>query len=137
MNGAVMQRLLRWESLLAAVLVAEFVLFASISPYFLDVHTLSDASFNFTERASRLPLALLSSPARSTYPGLHHCVSFDPWSDRSTGQNGVIVARVCAPDSGRHDHACWTIGRVPSIGRPSERYLVSRGRHTPCSVPAC
>jgi hypothetical protein len=44
-------RLLRWETMLAAVLVAEFVLFASISPYFLDVNTLSDATFNFTERA--------------------------------------------------------------------------------------
>ena len=44
-------RWLRWETMLAAVFLAEFVLFASISPYFLDVHTLSDASFNFTERA--------------------------------------------------------------------------------------
>ncbi len=52
--------LLRWESVLAAVLVLEFVLFASISPYFLSVDTLSDASFNFTERALvALPLALL------------------------------------------------------------------------------
>ncbi len=55
-----MKRFLRWESLLAAVFVAEFVLFASISPYFLDVYTLSDATFNFTERAIvALPLALL------------------------------------------------------------------------------
>ena len=52
--------LLRWESVLAAVLVLEFVLFSSISPYFLSVDTLSDASFNFTERALvALPLALL------------------------------------------------------------------------------
>jgi rhamnose transport system permease protein len=52
--------LLRWESMLAAVLLAEFVLFANISPYFLDVYTLSDATFNFTERAIvALPLALL------------------------------------------------------------------------------
>ncbi len=50
----------RWESVLGLVLVAEFVLFASISPYFLSVDTLSDASFNFTERAIvALPLALL------------------------------------------------------------------------------
>lgn len=54
------QRLLRWESMLAAVLVVEFVLFASLSPYFLDVYTLSDATFNFTERAMvALPLAML------------------------------------------------------------------------------
>jgi len=50
----------RWEFMLGLVLVLEFVLFASVSPYFLDVHTLSDASFNFTERALvALPLALL------------------------------------------------------------------------------
>jgi rhamnose transport system permease protein len=52
--------LLRWESVLAGVLVLEFVLFTSMSPYFLSVDTLSDASFNFTERALvALPLALL------------------------------------------------------------------------------
>jgi rhamnose transport system permease protein len=54
------RRLLRWESMLALVLVIEFVCFASLSPYFLDVWTLSDATFNFTERAViALPLALL------------------------------------------------------------------------------
>jgi rhamnose transport system permease protein len=53
-------RWVRWETMLAAVLVAEFVLFSVISPYFLDVDTLSDATFNFTERALvALPLALL------------------------------------------------------------------------------
>lgn len=52
--------LLRWESVLAAVLGLEFVLFASVSPYFLSIDTLSDATFNFTERALvALPLALL------------------------------------------------------------------------------
>ena len=50
----------RWESMLAAVLVLEFVSFSLLSPYFLDVDTLSDATFNFTERALvALPLALL------------------------------------------------------------------------------
>jgi rhamnose transport system permease protein len=58
--NAMASKFLRWETMLAGVLVAEFVLFASLSPYFLDVHTLSDASFNFTERAIvALPLALL------------------------------------------------------------------------------
>lgn len=57
MNTAILKR---WESALALVLVFEFVLFASISPYFLHVDTLSDATFNFTERALvALPLALL------------------------------------------------------------------------------
>jgi rhamnose transport system permease protein len=52
--------LLRWESLLALVLIVEFISFASLSPYFLNIWTLSDATFNFTERAViALPLALL------------------------------------------------------------------------------
>jgi rhamnose transport system permease protein len=51
---------LRWETMLAVVVVIEFVVFSTISPYFLSVDTLSDASFNFTERALvALPLALL------------------------------------------------------------------------------
>ena len=51
---------LRWESTLAAVLLIEFIFFASVSPYFLDVWTLSDATFNFTEKAIvALPLAML------------------------------------------------------------------------------
>src|SRR5690242_10274787 len=55
-----MQVLKRWETMLAAVLVLEFVSFSVLSPYFLDVNTLSDATFNFTERALiALPLALL------------------------------------------------------------------------------
>ena len=50
----------RWETMLAAVLVVEFVSFSLLSPYFLDVDTLSDATFNFTERVLvALPLALL------------------------------------------------------------------------------
>jgi rhamnose transport system permease protein len=51
---------MRWESMLALVLIIEFVCFASVSPYFLNIWTLSDATFNFTERAViALPLALL------------------------------------------------------------------------------
>jgi rhamnose transport system permease protein len=50
----------RWETLLALVLVLEIVFFSAVSPYFLRVDTLSDATFNFTERALvALPLALL------------------------------------------------------------------------------
>ncbi|MFL6619986.1 MAG: ABC transporter permease [Povalibacter sp.] len=55
-----LRSLLRWESTLAVVLIAEFVFFASVSPYFLDIWTLSDATFNFTEKALiALPLAML------------------------------------------------------------------------------
>ena len=45
--------------MLAVVLVVEFVSFSLLSPYFLDVDTLSDATFNFTERALvALPLEI-------------------------------------------------------------------------------
>ena len=40
-----------WEALLALVAVAIFALNAFASPYFLDPWNLSDASFNFTEKA--------------------------------------------------------------------------------------
>ncbi|MCZ0963286.1 ABC transporter permease [Paracoccus benzoatiresistens] len=40
-----------WESLLAIVAIGIFVLNAWASPYFLDPWNLSDASFNFTEKA--------------------------------------------------------------------------------------
>lgn len=40
-----------WEALLALVAVAIFALNARASPYFLDPWNLSDASFNFTEKA--------------------------------------------------------------------------------------
>ena len=54
------QALLRWEVFLAAVLIADLVLNSLISPYFLDPLTLSDATFNFTEKALiALPMALL------------------------------------------------------------------------------
>jgi rhamnose transport system permease protein len=51
---------LRWEAMLAAVVVLELVLFSNISPYFLSADSLADASFIVTERALvALPLALL------------------------------------------------------------------------------
>ena len=57
---AVLTRLLRWESVLAMALLAVLTLNALLSPYFLDAWTLSDASYNFTEKAVvALALALL------------------------------------------------------------------------------
>jgi rhamnose transport system permease protein len=56
----VIHALKRWEGMLALVLVLEIASFTWLSPYFLAVDTLSDATFNFTERALvALPLALL------------------------------------------------------------------------------
>jgi rhamnose transport system permease protein len=54
------QQLARWEVVLALFLLADFALNAMISPYFLYPWTLSDVTFNFTEKAIvALPMALL------------------------------------------------------------------------------
>ncbi|WP_205849167.1 ABC transporter permease [Natronospirillum operosum] len=52
--------LVRWETFLLAVFAAVFIAFSVTSPYFLNVWNLSDATFNFTERALiALPMAML------------------------------------------------------------------------------
>jgi rhamnose transport system permease protein len=43
--------LLRWETILVLLLIGVIVFNASISPYFLDFYNLSDATFNFSEKA--------------------------------------------------------------------------------------
>lgn len=54
------KRLLCWESFLLAVTLAVFVANALASPYFLNIWNLSDATFNFTEKAIIvLPMAML------------------------------------------------------------------------------
>ncbi len=56
----IFQRLLCWEGFLLAVTLAVFVVNAFASPYFLDIWNLSDATFNFTEKAIIvLPMAML------------------------------------------------------------------------------
>lgn len=58
--GGLRRLLARWETLLATIFVVAFVLASWASPYFLDVWNLSDATFNFTEKAIvALPMALL------------------------------------------------------------------------------
>lgn len=53
-------RLLCWEGFLLAVTLAVFVANAIASPYFLNIWNLSDATFNFTEKAIIvLPMAML------------------------------------------------------------------------------
>ena len=57
---AVWQRLLCWEGFLLAVTLAVFIANALASPYFLNIWNLSDATFNFTEKAIIvLPMAML------------------------------------------------------------------------------
>ncbi|EKM98557.1 MULTISPECIES: ABC transporter permease [Acidocella] len=59
-RGFTWRVLRRWESLLALTVLADVFLNTRLSPYFLNPWTLSDASFNFTERGiMALPMALL------------------------------------------------------------------------------
>ena len=52
--------LLRWETILVALLVLVIVGNTAISPYFLDIYNLSDATYNFAEKAIvALGMALL------------------------------------------------------------------------------
>jgi rhamnose transport system permease protein len=52
--------LLRWEVILVILLVATIVVNTLVSPYFLDVFNLADATFNFSEKAIiALAMALL------------------------------------------------------------------------------
>ena len=52
--------LLRWESILVMLLAAVIIINTAISPYFLDIYNLSDATFNFSEKAIiALSMALL------------------------------------------------------------------------------
>ena len=113
--------LLRWESMLAAVVLLEFVLFSSISPYFFSVDTLSDATFNFTERALvALPLALLIIAGEidisvaaiialaSVAMGLGAAHGIGTAGLASIGLGTGLLA-------GAINGALVTIGRVPSI----------------------
>jgi rhamnose transport system permease protein len=52
--------LLRWETILVALLVVVIAGNTAISPYFLDIYNLSDATYNFSEKAIvALAMALL------------------------------------------------------------------------------
>ena len=51
LHSAMQRRLKSWETLLLAVAVAIFILNSFASPYFLNAWNLSDATFNFTEKA--------------------------------------------------------------------------------------
>ena len=44
----------RWEFVLVVLLAAVFVIMSRLSPYFLDLRNLLDATLNFTEKASLL-----------------------------------------------------------------------------------
>ncbi len=114
-------RLLRWESMLAAVLVIEFVVFSSISPYFLSVDTLSDATFNFTERALvALPLALLviAGEIDISVAGIIALASVAMGMGAAQGiatPGLVAIGLGTGLAAGALNGALVTLGRVPSI----------------------
>ncbi len=116
-----LKSLLRWESMLGLVLIAEFLFFANVSPYFLDVWTLSDASYNFTERAIvALPLALLIIAGEidisvaaiialaSVAMGLAAAHGLGTFELTAIGLGTGLLA-------GAINGALVTVGRVPSI----------------------
>ncbi|HEU4602669.1 MAG TPA: ABC transporter permease [Steroidobacteraceae bacterium] len=111
----------QWETTLALVLIIEFTAFAILSPYFLDVWTLSDASFNFTERGIvALPLALLviAGEIDISVAAIMALASVAMGSAAAQGYGsgvllavGLIVGFACGAVNG----ALVTIARVPSI----------------------
>ncbi len=103
------------------VLIGEFVLFSSISPYFLDVDTLSDATFNFTERAIvALPLALLIIAGEIDI-SVAAIIALSSVAMGLTASSGAGTGTVvCAGlgtglAAGMINGALVTLGRVPSI----------------------
>lgn len=113
--------LMRWESMLGLVLVLEVVLFATLSPYFLNVWTLSDATFNFTERAViALPLALLIIAGEIDISVAAiialASVAMGLAAGQGIGTPGLVaIGLATGLVAGMINGALVTIGRVPSI----------------------
>jgi rhamnose transport system permease protein len=110
---------LRWEFILALLLIGVMVMGTVISPYFLDIWTLSDATFNFSEKAIvALPMALLIMTREidlsvaaiialaSLAMGLCAGFGYGPWTLAVIGLivgllcgvfNGVLVTQIGLP----------------------------------------
>ncbi len=110
---------LRWEFILALLLVGVVIMGTAISPYFLDIWTLSDATFNFSEKAIiALPMAFLILTREidlsvaaiialaSLAMGLCAGQGFGPWALAAVGLivgflcgvfNGVLVTKIGLP----------------------------------------
>jgi len=112
---------MRWESMLGVVLILEVILFASLSPYFLNVWTLSDATFNFTERAViALPLALLIIAGEIDISVAAiialASVAMGLAAGAGVGTPGLVAIGLgTGLVAGMVNGALVTIGRVPSI----------------------
>jgi rhamnose transport system permease protein len=113
--------LMRWETMLAAVLIVAFVTFSVLSPYFLNVDTLSDATFNFTERAIiALPLALLIIAGEIDISVAAiialSSVAMGLGSAHGVGTLGLVgIGLGTGLVAGCINGALVTLGRVPSI----------------------
>jgi rhamnose transport system permease protein len=110
---------LRWEFILALLLLGVMIMGTVISPYFLDVWTLSDATFNFSEKAIiALPMALLILTREidlsvaaiialaSLAMGLCAGIGYGPWVLAVVGIavgflcgvfNGILVTKIGLP----------------------------------------
>jgi rhamnose transport system permease protein len=110
---------LRWEFILALLLLGVMIMGTVISPYFLDVWTLSDATFNFSEKAIiALPMALLILTREidlsvaaiialaSLAMGLCAGLGYGPWTLAVVGIavgclcgvfNGILVTKIGLP----------------------------------------
>jgi rhamnose transport system permease protein len=101
--------------------VLEFVVFSALSPYFLRVDTLSDATFNFTERGIvALPLALLIIAGEIDI-SVAAIIALSSVAMGLGAANGVGTAGLAAIGlgtgllAGAINGAIVTVGRVPSI----------------------
>lgn len=110
---------LRWEFILTLLLAGVIVMGTVISPYFFDIWTLSDATFNFSEKAIvALPMALLILTREidlsvaaiialaSLAMGLCAGYGYGPWTLAAIGMfvgllcglfNGVLVTKIGLP----------------------------------------
>ncbi|HTW28690.1 MAG TPA: ABC transporter permease [Acetobacteraceae bacterium] len=114
-------RVFRWEAMLALAVVADFALNAFASPYFLDPWTLSDATFNFTEKAIvALPMALLiiAGEIDISVAGIMALASVAMGLGAQVGlATGllVVIALVSGLLAGMVNGVLVTLARVPSI----------------------
>lgn len=120
-DGMTPKPLRRWETFLGLFLVLEIAFFASASPYFLNVWTLSDATFNFTERAVvALPLALLivAGEIDISVAGIMALasVAMGFTAAHGVGTLGLLMTGLATGlAAGVFNGALVTVGRVPSI----------------------
>jgi rhamnose transport system permease protein len=115
------RRPVRWETLLVLFLAAAFTACSFASPYFLDLWNLSDATFNFTEKAIiALPMALLII-AREIDISVAGIIALASVAMGLVAGTGAPVAVVAATGlaaglaCGAFNGALVTLFRVPAI----------------------